>query len=324
MPRDNQPRTSWGPLGVAVTALAIAVTVAACGGGGDGGSSQTDASAATPASKSTTASASATSSTLENARKRGFITIGFANEKPYSYATSDGKLKGEAVAILNYVLPKIGIKSVQGTLTEFDSLIPGLVAKRFDMIAAGMAIRAERCQQIDFGNPDNVVGDGFAVKSGNPKNLHSYDDIAKGDAKLGVFAGTAEVDNAAAAGIPKSRVLVFPDTASALAGLRSGRIDAFAATSLAINASLNSLKDKSLEMASPFKDPVDSAGHPKVFFQGMGFRKDDGELRDAYNAELEKIRQDGTLLKLMKPYGFTTVNLPPDGLATAEICKFAQ
>src|SRR4051794_41085815 len=34
--------------------------------------------------------------TLERAKKDGYIRVGFANEAPFGYATPDGKLTGEA------------------------------------------------------------------------------------------------------------------------------------------------------------------------------------------------------------------------------------
>src|SRR4051794_35676063 len=69
--------------------------------------------------------------TLERAKKDGFVRIGFANEAPFGYATPDGKLTGEAPEVAKAVLAKMGIPQVDGVLTEFGSLIPGLKARRF-------------------------------------------------------------------------------------------------------------------------------------------------------------------------------------------------
>ena len=78
--------------------------------------------------------------TLERAKADGYIRVGFANEAPYGYATPDGKLTGESPEVVKAVLAKMGIAQVDGVLTEFGSLIPGLQAGRFDIIAAGMFI----------------------------------------------------------------------------------------------------------------------------------------------------------------------------------------
>ena len=62
--------------------------------------------------------------TLEKARREGYIRLGFANESPYGYATPDGKLTGESPEVVKAVLAKIGIPQTDGVLTEFGSLIP--------------------------------------------------------------------------------------------------------------------------------------------------------------------------------------------------------
>ena len=82
---------------------------------------------------------------MERAKAQGFIRVGFANEAPFGYATPDGKLTGEAPEVAKAVLAKMGIAQVDGVLTEFGSLIPGLKAGRFDIIAAGMFINPKRC-----------------------------------------------------------------------------------------------------------------------------------------------------------------------------------
>ena len=77
--------------------------------------------------------------TLEKAKRDGYVRVGFANEAPYGFATPDGKLTGESPEVVKAILKKLGINQVDGVLTEFGSLIPGLQAGRFDMIAAGPA-----------------------------------------------------------------------------------------------------------------------------------------------------------------------------------------
>ena len=68
----------------------------------------------------------------------------------------------------------MGIAEVDGVLTEFGSLIPGLKAGRFDIIAAGMFVKPDRCAQILFSEPTYAIGQAFAVKAGNPEGHRDY------------------------------------------------------------------------------------------------------------------------------------------------------
>src|SRR3546814_18126400 len=95
---------------------------------------------------------------LGKAKAAGFIRVGFANEAPYGYATPDGKLTGESPEVVKAVLKKMGIAEVDGVLTEFGALIPGLKAGRFDIIAAGLFVNPKRCEQIQFSKPTSGIG----------------------------------------------------------------------------------------------------------------------------------------------------------------------
>ncbi|MBO9355273.1 ectoine/hydroxyectoine ABC transporter substrate-binding protein EhuB [Bordetella petrii] len=262
----------------------------------------------------------AAQSTLAAAKAAGKIRIGYANEAPYAYMDSEkNQITGEAVEIARVVLKRMGINEVEGVLTEFGSLIPGLQAKRFDIIAAGMYVTPERCQQVAFSNPTYGVGQSFLVQKGNPKNLHSYEDVAKqDDARLGVVVGAIESEYASKMDIPVDRVVVFPDVVSALSGVQAGRADAYAATAMTVNDLMKKTATGDLEKADPFTDPVVD-GKSVRGYGAFGFRKDDQEFVDAFNAELAKFIGTEEHAKIVAPFGFTKDELPGD-VTAAKLC----
>src|SRR4051812_8948038 len=151
-------------------------------------------------------------SALERIKAQGFIRVGFANEAPFGYATPDGKLTGEAPEVAKAVLAKMGITQVDGVLTEFGSLIPGLKAGRFDIIAAGMFINPKRCAEINFSEPSYGIGQAMLVKKGNPKGVKDYSTIASNTGlKLAVMAGAVEVGYAKDSGVAEDQLVVLPD-----------------------------------------------------------------------------------------------------------------
>jgi polar amino acid transport system substrate-binding protein len=209
---------------------------------------------------------------------------------------------------------------VEGVLTEFSSLIPGLQAGRFDMIAAGMYVKPERCREIAFSNPTYGVGEAFAVLKGNPKKVHSYEDVAAHEnATLGVVAGAVERGYAESTGVPDGRVVVFPDAPSALAGVRAGRVDAYAGTSLTVQDLLAKDKSGALERADPFTDPI-IGGESIRGYGAFGFRKEDAALRNVLNEGLKGFLGTPEHAALVRPFGFTESELP--GAVTAEeLCR---
>ena len=157
--------------------------------------------------------------TLEEAKEAGYIRVGFANEAPFGFATPDGKLTGEAPEVAKAVLARMGIEEVDGVLTEFGSLIPGLKAGRFDIIAAGMFVNPARCQEIAFSEPSYGIGQAMLVPEGNPKGIADYSSFAENDGlKLAVMAGAVEAGYAQEAGVGLGQLVTLPDQASLVAG----------------------------------------------------------------------------------------------------------
>ncbi|HZT18886.1 MAG TPA: ectoine/hydroxyectoine ABC transporter substrate-binding protein EhuB [Dongiaceae bacterium] len=252
--------------------------------------------------------------TLEKARRQGYIRVGFANEAPYGYATPDGKLTGESPEVVKAVLAKIGIPQVDGVLTEFGSLIPGLLAGRFDIIAAGMFITPKRCAQVQFSEPTYGIGQAFLVKKGNPKGIKDYSSIAGNkDLKLAVMAGAVEGGYAKEAGIGLDQLVILPDQSSLVKAVQSGRADAAALTALSI-ADMAS-KNDGVESTPPFGTV---AGKSVVGHGGIAFRKEDKDLYEAFNAELKKFIGSPEHIKLVTPFGFGKGFLPTK--TTAELC----
>lgn len=293
--------------------IATLAALAACGDSGGN-------NAATP-SPQKEPQADSSMSTLDAAKKAGRIRIGYANEAPYAFMDSQkAQVTGEAVEVARAVLKRMGINEVDGVLTEFGSLIPGLQAKRFDIIAAGMYVTPERCQQVTFSNPTYGVDEGFLVPKGNPKKLHSFADVAKQeDVKLGVVVGAIEGEYAQKSKVGAGQLVVFPDNVSAFAGVQAGRADAYAGTALTINDLLNKAgSDVGLERAEPFTNPVID-GKEARGYGAFAFRKDDQSFADAFNAELAKFIGSEEHAKLVAPFGFTKAELPGD-VTAAKLC----
>jgi polar amino acid transport system substrate-binding protein len=264
---------------------------------------------------STTRSAWA-ETTLERARKDGYIRVGFANEAPFGYATPEGKLTGEAPEVAKAILAKMGIPQVDGVLTEFGSLIPGLKAGRFDIIAAGMFINPKRCKEIAFSEPSYGIGQAFLVGKGNPKGLKDYGSVASNaSVKLAVMAGAVEAGYAKDSGVKEDQLVVLPDGPSLLAAVQAGRADAAALTALSI-ANLASKGGDGVEMTEPF---ATVAGKSVMGHGGFGFRKEDTDLLAEFNKNLKAFIGTKEHLDLVTPFGFGKGYLPTK--TTAELCK---
>jgi len=251
---------------------------------------------------------------LERAREAGYIRVGFANEAPFGYATPDGKLTGEAPEVAKAILAKMGIEQVDGVLTEFGSLIPGLKAGRFDIIAAGMFINPQRCEQVQFSEPSYGIGQAFLVPEGNPKNIVDYSTIAGNkDLKLAVMAGAVEAGYAEKAGVAQDQLVILPDQASLVSAVKAGRADAAALTALSI--AQMAANNEGVESTKPF---AEVAGESVMGHGGFAFRPEDKTLYEEFNKHLKEFIGTPEHIALVTPLGFGEGYLPTK--TTAELC----
>lgn len=242
--------------------------------------------------------------TLDEIKDSSSVRIGYANETPFAYTATDGSVTGESPEIVEKIFQRMGVEKINPVLTEWGSLIPGLRASRFDLIAAGMYITPERCKQVLFTDPHYQLKDTLLVKTGNPKQLRSYEDIAKDEtAKLAIMSGTVNLNYARKAGIKDSQIVQVPDTTSQLQAVRTGRADAAIGTQLTMKG-LAEKAGEGVEATTDFKDDPAHTG-----YGALAFRPKDKALRDAVNAELKKWLGSDEHLKTVEPFGFDRSNI---------------
>ncbi|GAA2255939.1 ectoine/hydroxyectoine ABC transporter substrate-binding protein EhuB [Streptomyces ruber] len=251
---------------------------------------------------------------LDRLRAQGVVRLGIAGEIPHGYIDRDGEVTGEGPELAKVIFKRLGIDRVQPVPTEFGSLIPGLNSQQFDVVTAGMYITAERCAQVIFSDPDYQMLDAFVVRKGNPLGLRNYEDILREGAKFATGTGYAQIDHAVAAGYPRGDILVVPDQVAGLNAVETGRADVFAGTALTVREVVK--KSSKAEATEAFATVVD--GEEQVDGGGFAFRPTETKLRDAFNAELRKMKDSGEVYRILRPFGFTEDEMTD--LTAKELC----
>lgn len=263
--------------------------------------------------------------TLERMRSSGKITIAIHNQAPWGFRGQDGEATGFHPDLIRAAFKPMGVTDIEFVITDFGALIPSLLAQRVDVVASGLAVTPARCEQVAFSEPDLAIGDAVLVATGNPLNIHSYADIAANpDISIGGSRGSANVANALAAGVPQAQIQQFQNTEASVSAMLAGRVTALTFSSGTALAVLKDPKITGLERAMPFKGYIKPNGMPAANYAAIAFRKDDQDLRDAYNARLAQLKADGTLAAIVKQYGFTAEETTPDTIKTEKLCSGEQ
>lgn len=255
---------------------------------------------------------------LERVRAQGVLRTGFPNQVPYAYATPNGTLTGADAEVARAVVARMDVGEMEGVLSEFAGLIPGLRAGRTDM-ALAMFVNPTRCAQVAFSEPIYGIGQALVAPTGNPKGIGGYDDlVTRDDVTFGIMAGAVQGIYAEKLGIDSARVMVFPDGPAAVAAVRAGRVDVFGISALAARRLVEAAgPEAGVELVADFPDPVID-GKPARGYGAFAFRLEDADLRDAFNAALAGFLGTPEHLALIAPFGFDAGNLPDR--TTAQLC----
>ncbi len=256
---------------------------------------------------------------LERVRAGDTITVGTANESPFSAIGPDGELVGSDIALLRAVLAEMGTTKLKGTLTEFGALIPGLRAGRFDIIAAGLYISPERCRAVSFAEPVFAIGNTVIVPAGNPKKLNGFAALsADPSIRIGHTAGSRLRGDALLFGIKESQLSAFPDAPALIAAVKSGRIDAALFPALSAQTLLDRAQDPAVERAIPFETPLVD-GRKRLSYGSFAVTGNEDFLK-VFNEHLTRIVQSPRYAEMVRPFGFTPEDLPTGEVTTASLC----
>lgn len=261
----------------------------------------------------------AAGSTLEQLQESGTITLAIADERPYSWLEG-GKPAGATIAMHEEIFANLGIENIEVVEVDWNSLIPGLNAGRFDAVSAGMSILPDRCAQASFSDPEIMYTTALLVPEGNPQGIHTLDDVAasNGDVNLAVLSGGIEEGYAASLGI--TNITQANNAQGGMELVQNKRADAFAMTAISLNWMVDNASNPGVETTQAFVQEID--GVAQVGAGSTVFRDADTDLLDAYNTELAKITADESkYLGLVGEYGFTAENLPPADLTTEQLCS---
>jgi len=243
-----------------VAAVAAAAFVAAC-------SSSSGAASANPYGL-------AQSGTISSA-----ITAGGA---PFATTTKSGEPEGFLIDLDNLIAKNLGLK-ITYKVTTTDPALSGLTAGKYDLLAIGLVATAAREQNASFSKPiyygynDVVVRVGSAVSS--PADLAGK--------RVGVSLGSTQYDYAQAT-LTKATLVSESLNATAISQLAAGTVDAIV---LGGTQAGTLMTETSGKYKVAFAAQQTSPG-------AVAVSKKEPKLLAAYNAQLTKLVDNGTFLKL--------------------------
>jgi polar amino acid transport system substrate-binding protein len=110
----------------------------------------------------------AAAGTLEEIAKRGELRVAVQTQgPPFSFIDKNGNRTGSSIALAEMLAEDMGVK-VKFLDFDWDGLIPALLSKKADLLAADMTPTIKRGMRIAFTRPFMYTGSVVFVKAGSP------------------------------------------------------------------------------------------------------------------------------------------------------------
>lgn len=234
---------------------------------------------------------------LTKIKEKGYILIGSSNDAPFSYTDVEtGELKGVDIEILKEICNRLGIKDIQMKVIDFSNLLVELNNKNIDMVADAMYVKDERLQVAAF--TDKWYQEGEAVVIPEDSQIKSKEDL-KGK-KVGAQPGTTFYETAQK-WLEEGRIgslEAYDNQATLMTAVNTGKVEAVVTDGIVAGYTLSSDSSLNLKLLSPYE--AEASGQI-----GAALRFEDKEFLNEVNKCLNEMKEDGTLLNILKDYGLT-------------------
>ncbi|MDX9860392.1 MAG: ABC transporter substrate-binding protein [Rhodospirillales bacterium] len=207
---------------------------------------------------------------------------------PFNQIDPNGKLMGFDVDIGNALCEKMKVEC-EWVTQDWDGIIPGLLAKKYDTIIASMSITDERKQAVDFTDRYYSNSLRYIAKKGSNLDVKNLKGKTVGAQRATIAAIYLEDNMKGVVDIK-----VYDTQENAYIDLATGRLDAVLGDMLVNYEWLQSDAGKDFDFFGEAFNRSDEIG--------IAVRKGEDKLRQQLNAALKAIREDGTYAKINAKY----------------------
>ncbi len=212
--------------------------------------------------------------------------------EPFEYKAPDGTLTGFEVDLGNAVCENAKLKCTW-VVQAWDGIIPGLQARKYDVIFSSMSITPERAEQVAFSEPYYNTPSGYFAPKGTGINP---DDAATMKGKrIGVQRGTIQDGHATDAFGKTAEIKRYTTGDDLVLDLQGGRLDVVLIDFPVGESSILGASDG---------DKFEAVGDTFQLGGGVGaaFRKRDKDLVEIFNKSLSEVKANGTYDTIMNKY----------------------
>lgn len=226
---------------------------------------------------------------LSKIQKAGKLVIATSPDfPPFESLSSDGKVEGIEIDVLEMICKELGV-SLEIQQMDFDSVLPGVQANKYDMGVSGISVTEKRQKNVLFTEPYCLAAQAIVVVEGSPITCKA--DLE--GKKVSVQTGTTAETYCMESGYSVSAFAANNDAESAVV---QGKVDAWVIddlTAAEMVKAYNAENDVKLVVLS---EPMTT----EPYALAMAFGSEDTVAK--INEILNKLLSDGTIASVFEKW----------------------
>lgn len=225
---------------------------------------------------------------LAQIQENGKLLVGTEGTyAPYTYHDETGELVGYDVEVAKAIAEKLGVEA-EFVESNWDSLIAGLDAVRYDVVLNQVTITEERLKKYDFSTPYTISRAALIVSNDNSE-ITAFEDLKGKKSAQSLTSNYATLAQQYGAEI----VSADGSFSKAIELVLTGRADSTINDQVSFYDFLKQQPDAQVKLVDTLEDASENA---------VLIRKGNDTLVEAINKALEELAQDGTLAKISDQY----------------------
>lgn len=213
---------------------------------------------------------------------------------PFSAVEPDGTFVGFDIDIAHALCAAMD-RECELVQQDWDGMIPALLAGRYDAIVASMSITEERRQHVDFSISYYNTPGVFVAPADSPLELTESGLAAR---RIGVQRATI-YQCYLEKHFPEAELVLYPTQEEVFQDLAAGRLDAQMSDAIAAaDGFLATAAGDGFAVLGGEQNDVECLGEGA----GVAVRKGEDALREAFNAAIREIRDDGVYASINDDY----------------------
>lgn len=225
---------------------------------------------------------------IDDAVRRGVLKVGTTpTYMPFEMIDKHGQIVGFEIDLLQAMSQALGVE-LELVAVPYGDLLPGLAAKKFDLIGSGMTVTQERNLKLNFSDSFIVVGQTVLLHPSVAGRVGSVEDLDEAGYRIAVSEGTTG-ELAARRFLGAAHVTRFANPEDGVRQVVEGKADAF----------IHDAPYNLIALARPENSALLSLEQPFTFEPlAFGLKKGDYDSVNWINHFLNQVAQDGTYDRL--------------------------